>query len=1222
MVKYDNSSIDTLRFPDNIRHNVSMYLGSSDEHGRWLIARELLDNGLDEFLAGRNKGCIFYECKDGSYWVIDYGAGIPQGIKTFDINVNGKVIKNKMPTMQAIFSEMHTSGKFRSDAYKNSIGCFTGDVHVQLNNCYVTMENLYNRWMDGERDFYLRSINPENGKDFCNDRVTHVQLSKYTKDLVCLEIDGYNKITCTPDHPFYTEALTKVKAEDLKVGDYLYDTTFKDKCCPKVTNIIRMSLAVPVPVYGITVETNHTYMIEDGYLVGNTHGVGAKGTNATSSFFDVYTCFKNKWYSIKFEKGILKDSVKEIRAPKGPNGKPLTRGTAIHFKPDATIFDKKSSINLNFVHQWAEITSYLSPGFTCLICEKNGKKTKYYSKLGATEYVDKLLSQIKAQAEKIRFEYYSDICDVVVAFSNCEGLQIRGYTNGLLNSQGGKHVDSLCSALLNALKDYQKRNQSLSIYDIKEGLLGVCNIKLHKAEFSSQDKARLTDNRAGVDFQNILIEEFRKFFRKNKALAQRLCEKATKLSDLRSQFKASKKVVQALNNVKKKGMPAKYAPADSRTKVCDRELFIVEGQSAGDNLRKKRKPYQSLYPIRGKIISALKTGDKVLESEEVIGILGALGFDPKAKNPLDKLLVGKVICLADPDPDGPLDANTKVLLCDGTIKTIKSLAKQWEKDHKPIWVWSLDKAGNIHPAQAINPRVTCYKEKYALVTFDDGTKIKCTLNHKFAVNYSSKKAIVDKHDIKYLSAKDLRTGDSIMSSYFEKTDSQGEGRNKNYISVIKDGKHPLHKIVAKDIYPSKYKKYVKSNKGVVGGAIHIHHKDENTINNTPENLTFLKRRAHYALHGSMFANKYNGSEKHLSDLAKFRKTKAGKENTELARQNFITYNKSKAHRSTVAMMNKFNSYQDLQRLGKVARIYLGMKDLNIPYTEENFNSLALVSDSGKKYNMPVTFESNVSLIEKFIKAKELTLNDGYTLCDKSDVDLSYPTQKISKFVYYAYEVYKKYKRLDKELYSKQRSLDIANKKIAQGTPKWDTIVSHLECDNITDFVLSSVNNHKVISVEIQECKETPFYCLTVPEYGNFLIADKNGNGICSSNCHINSLLLALFYKYMPQLFAKGMVYVMDVPELYAQYKGHLILGDTISEVQQKLKKLKAPASTSIHHIKGWGEIDPALMYALACENETRRLIRIKPIESRDHVDFVKCMNDDVAFRRKMLNLPE
>ena len=73
MAKYDSSSIDTLRFPEAIRRNVSMYLGSSDEHGRWLIARELLDNGLDEALAGRNKAVALIECKDGTYWVLDHG---------------------------------------------------------------------------------------------------------------------------------------------------------------------------------------------------------------------------------------------------------------------------------------------------------------------------------------------------------------------------------------------------------------------------------------------------------------------------------------------------------------------------------------------------------------------------------------------------------------------------------------------------------------------------------------------------------------------------------------------------------------------------------------------------------------------------------------------------------------------------------------------------------------------------------------------------------------------------------------------------------------------------------------------------------------------------------------------------------------------------------------------------------------------------------------------
>lgn len=54
--EYNNKSIELLQFPANLRQNASMYLGSTDEHGRWLIARELLDNGLDEALAGRNKG--------------------------------------------------------------------------------------------------------------------------------------------------------------------------------------------------------------------------------------------------------------------------------------------------------------------------------------------------------------------------------------------------------------------------------------------------------------------------------------------------------------------------------------------------------------------------------------------------------------------------------------------------------------------------------------------------------------------------------------------------------------------------------------------------------------------------------------------------------------------------------------------------------------------------------------------------------------------------------------------------------------------------------------------------------------------------------------------------------------------------------------------------------------------------------------------------------------
>lgn len=1046
MPKYNSSNIETVRFPDSVRMNTSLYLGSSDSHGRWVIARELLDNALDEFLANRNKNAAFVAQKDGSYWVIDSGGGIPQGTKTFTVNVNGKSIENKMPTMQAVFSELHTSGKFRSDAYKVSVG---------------------------------------------------------------------------------------------------------------------------------------------------SHGLGSKATNATSEFFTVYTKFNEQWYSIGFEKGLLVSPVQKIKPPKGPNGKSLTRGTAIHFKPDPTIFSGSSVVDLKFAHSWAEITSYLNPGFTVVVQDQRGKQSIYVSKEGPSEYVTKILSDLKASAEEDRFLFKSELADVVVAFSNAEGMNIRGYTNGLFNSQGGKHVDSVCSAMLQALKPFAKKKQVLSAYDVKEGLCGIVNIKLHKAEFSSQDKSRLTDDRAGQDFASALEPEFKKFFTRHKALAVRLCEKASKLNDLRSQFKASKKIVQALNQVKKKGMPSKYAAYDARTRVEDRELLIVEGESASGGLREKRKPWQALCPMKGKIQNACKNGDKVLESEEVLMILGALGFDPKADDPYAKLAINKVICLADPDPDGCLKSDTRVMLCNGTTPTIKELSESY--DGKPIWVWSMDANGNLRPALAYDPSVRCMRDQYVKLTLDDGSKITCTMNHPFAINYASdRKHVFSKKGVNYVYAQYLKPGDSLMSMYFKETTSEGwhlKNSENRYLSAIVHGKTtPVHKIVAEATQPSAFSAYKKANEGVMGGRYHIHHVDGNPRNNEPVNLSIISREEHYGQHGREMA---------------------------------LTHNRTERHKKRVSMMNSSPEMKRLQHIGRAARIYLGMKASGIPYSRKSWKCCCLFAKGGMQQAFPIEYVPK-SVVKEYVRANGLTVDDAYNVAYKHDVDkASYPTQKISKFVAFAYSVYLQYGELNEELYMSFRELGIKSNRIARGTPKWNTVVDELDTDDVLGFVLKSVQNHKVVSVKIVTDKEKrPFYCMTVPEYGNFLIADKNGNGICSSNCHINSLLLALFYKYLPRLFDEGRIFVADIPEFYAQYKQSLVLGDTVSEVQRKLLEAGAPKSTAVHHIKGWGEIDASLMEVLAVNKDTRRLIQIKPIEDRDHVDFVSCMNENVEFRRRMLALPE
>lgn len=521
---YNSASIDVRGGLSGIRESASMYLGSTGADGIYKSVFELMDNGLDEHLAGRNKAVRLHIDTDGSYWVLDQGSGIPQGIKEVHMHVNGKDIVNKLPTMQAIFGELHTSGKYRSEAYKVSVG---------------------------------------------------------------------------------------------------------------------------------------------------THGIGSKGTNATAEYFDVVSFYKGSWYTVAFKAGKLTTTVKKLsKAPKGPDGKSLASGTCIHFKPDPKIFSAKS-FPPSMAVEWAEIMSYLNPGFCIIISSAKGRKV-FLSRKGPIEYVTTRIKKLKAdQITPLIFEYKSDLADMVVAFTNCEGSEVRGFTNGLSNKDGGTHVSSAVEGLYQGLvralvtkgkeklvfakaKKGEKGKKSVfKSSDFKEGLVGLINAKLHKAEFSSQDKARLTDPRMAKDFLEIATEEASAFFKKNMKLAVMLAERATKLASLKFNFSKSKKLVSELNSLKRKGMPIKYVPPNKATKIHDRELFVVEGESAGGPGKNARFPYQGVLPLKGKIMNAIRAkGDKALESEEVIHILGAIGFDPKASDPYEKLQVGKIICLADPDPDG------------------------------------------------------------------------------------------------------------------------------------------------------------------------------------------------------------------------------------------------------------------------------------------------------------------------------------------------------------------------------------------------------------------------------------------------------------------------------------------------------------------------------------------------------------------------------------------
>ena len=403
---------------------------------------------------------------------------------------------------------------------------------------------------------------------------------------------------------------------------------------------------------------------------------------------------------------------------------------------------------------------------------------------------------------------------------------------------------------------------------------------------------------------------------------------------------------------------AKY-DAQSKTRIDDVDAKIINAVIGGDFATWLMNNPSEAKIITERALTERKSREAAQKAKEKIRDAGKVNkksifvdlpsklSDAYPKNKKDRSECELYICLK---------GETKIKLLDETTPTIESLVGKTN-----LWAYSTDSAGAMIPAKITEVFKTQDVTKMLKLTFDDGSTIECTPEHKF----------LDRDSCTWVEAKDTYIGQSMFCVKTKVGETINTlGRPLVWIPTNAPRAHgrwvPVHRRVAE------YLNIAQLNRD-------IHHIDFNPCNNSPENLIALTKKDHLAIHNryNHDSGRMNYKNKHFTDesrkrmqTAVYRRSKKGIEHQrEAVRQAWKNGRYEKANwKYTYNQKTRFKDGKDSTVLCKILKRARAILDNGQELCETTW----LNFDGFKFMNWNTIFSKN--LFESVEQLKEEALN--------------------------------------------------------------------------------------------------------------------------------------------------------------------------------------------------------------------------------------------------------